>query len=199
VLCGCYPAEQPDRLVQLAILHAEFEALHPFLDGNGRLGRMLIPLFLWQVGLISQPMFYISAYFEEHREAYYESLLAVSRDGDWEGWCRFFLQAVQTQANDNLKKAKAILDLYGEMKVRFVEVTRSRYGIRVLDWVFERPIFRSSEFTAQGSIPRATAKRLLAALQADGVLKTLSAGGGRRGAIVAFPALLNIAEGRDVS
>ena len=66
--------EQPDRLVQLAILHAEFEALHPFHDGNGRMGRMLVPLFMWQKGLIRQPAFYISAYFEAHREAYYEGL-----------------------------------------------------------------------------------------------------------------------------
>lgn len=191
-------SEQPDRLVQLAVLHLEFEALHPFLDGNGRIGRMLIPLFLWQAGLISQPMFYISAYFEEHRDAYYDTLQAVSRDGDWEGWSRFFLQAVRAQADDNLRKAKAILDLYGEMKLRFVEITRSRYSIQALDWVFERPIFRSSEFTVDGAIPRATAKRLLASLQAEGVLRVLSVAGGRRGAIVAFPALLNIAEGADV-
>ena len=99
--------DAPDRLVQLAILHAEFEALHPFLDGNGRLGRMLVPLFLWQSGLIRQPMFYISAYFEARRDAYYDGLLAVSRDDDWTGWCRFFLEAIRTQAEDNLAKAQA--------------------------------------------------------------------------------------------
>ena len=75
----------PDRLVQLAILHAEFEALHPFLDGNGRLGRMLVPLFLWQRGLIREPVFYLSGYFEERRSACYEGLLAVSSDDDWTG------------------------------------------------------------------------------------------------------------------
>ena len=77
--------DTPDLLVQAAVLHAEFEALHPFLDGNGRLGRMLVPLFLWQRGLISRPMFYISAYFEAHRDEYYDGLLAVSRDEDWTG------------------------------------------------------------------------------------------------------------------
>ena len=75
--------DAPDRLVQLAVLHAEFEALPPFLDGNGRLGRMLVPLFLWQCGLIGQPMFYVSAYFEARRDTYYEGLLAVSRDDNW--------------------------------------------------------------------------------------------------------------------
>ena len=72
----------PDWLVQLAILHAEFEALHPFLDGNGRMGRILVPFFMWQRELIRQPVFYISAYFEANREAYYEGLRSVSRDDD---------------------------------------------------------------------------------------------------------------------
>src|SRR5688572_3927454 len=102
----------PDRLVQLAILHAEFEALHPFLDGNGRVGRMLIPLFMWQQGLIQAPMFYISAYFERDRGAYYDGLTLVSKDQDWTRWCQFFLEAVRIQAEDNYKKARAILDLY---------------------------------------------------------------------------------------
>ena len=89
---------KPDRLVQLAVLHAEFEALHPFLDDNGRLGRMLAPLFLWQFELIRAPTFYISAYFESRRDAYYDALLAVSRDDDWTGWVAFFLDAIKEQA-----------------------------------------------------------------------------------------------------
>ena len=104
--------DEPDQLVQLAVLHAEFEELHPFLDGNGRVGRMLVPLFLWQRGLIRAPMFYISAYFEARRDAYYEGLLAVSRDRDWTGWCRFFLEALRVQAEENLSKAQGIVDLY---------------------------------------------------------------------------------------
>ena len=117
--------DAPDRLVQLAILHAEFEALHPFLDGNGRLGRMLAPLFLWQKGLISRPMFYISAWLEAHRDEYYDRLLAVSRDDDWTGWCGFFLEAVRTQAEENLRLTQAILHLYDELKLRLPAMTRS--------------------------------------------------------------------------
>ncbi len=82
--------EAPDRLVQLALVHAEFEALHPFLDGNGRLGRMCVPLFMYKTGLIQSPMFYISAFFEAHRDEYYERLLSISRDNDWTNWCVFF-------------------------------------------------------------------------------------------------------------
>ncbi len=190
--------DAPDRLVQLAILHAEFEALHPFLDGNGRLGRMLIPLFLWQTGLIQQPMFYVSAYFEARREAYYDGLLAVSREDDWTGWCRFFLEAIRSQAEDNLLKAQGILALYEEMKRRLPVMTRSQYAIRALDWIFERPIFKSSDFVVSSGIPAPTARRFLGVLQTGDLLKVLAAGSGRRAAVFAFPALLNIAEGREV-
>lgn len=190
--------DAPDRLVQLAILHAEFEALHPFLDGNGRLGRMLVPLFLWQTGLIRRPMFYVSAYFEARRDAYYDGLLAVSRDDDWIGWCRFFLEAIRSQAEDNLTKAQGILALHEDMKRRVPEMTRSQYAIRALDWIFERPIFRTSDFVASAGIPAPTARRFLGVLQEGGVLRVLAAGSGRRAAVLAFPALLNIAEGREV-
>ena len=188
----------PDRLVQLAVVHAEFEALHPFLDGNGRLGRMLVPLFLWQTGLIRAPMFYISAYFEAHRNAYYDGLLAVSRDDDWTGWCRFFLQAVKSQAEENLAKAQGIIDLYDNAKGSVIDLTRSQYAIYALDWVFERPIFRASDFVAGSGIPKPTARRILNVLREGGILKTIQEGRGRRAAVVAFPDLLNIAEGEQV-
>lgn len=186
-----------DRLVQLAILHAEFEALHPFLDGNGRLGRMMVPLFMWQNGLIQRPMFYVSAFLETHRDEYYERLLAVSRDGDWTGWCVFFLGALKSQAEENQQKAAEILALYERMKREVADLTRSQYAIHALDWLFERPIFKSSDFVASGGIPEPTAKRILPALREAGVLRVLMEASGRRAATLCFPALLNIAEGRE--
>lgn len=185
-----------DKLVQLAVLHAEFEALHPFLDGNGRLGRMLVPLFMWRTGLIQRPMFYISAHFEAHRDEYYERLLSVSRDGDWTGWSRFFLEAVRDQAEENLSKTRAILGLYESMKQQVVAATRSQYAIHALDWIFGRPIFKSSDFVAAAGIPDPTAKRILSVLRTEGVLTVVSQGRGRRATVLAFPGLLNIAEGR---
>ena len=185
----------PDRLVQLAVLHAEFEALHPFLDGNGRLGRMLVPLFLWQHSLIRAPMFYISAYFEARRDSYYDGLLAVSRDDDWTGWCRFFLEAVRAQAEENLAKTQGILNLYDTMKHRVANATGSQYAIRALDWIFRSPIFLSSQFVARSGIPDSTARRVLRALGRVGILETIGARRGRRPAILMFPALLRIAEG----
>jgi len=189
-------ADSADRLVQLALLHAEFEALHPFLDGNGRLGRMLVPLFLWQTNLIQRPMFYVSAFLEANRDQYYERLLAVSRDGDWTGWCIFFLQALKAQAEENQQKAGEILALYERMKREVADLTRSHYAIHALDWIFERPIFKSSDFVASAGIPEPTAKRIVPALRDAGVLRVLMQASGRRAATLCFPALLNIAEGR---
>ena len=186
--------DAPDPLVQLAILHAEFEALHPFLDGNGRLGRMLVPLFMWHTGLIRAPRFYISAFFEARRDVYYEGLLAVSRDDDWTGWCRFFLEAVQVQAEDNLAKAQGIIDLYDRMKERVTELTRSQYAIRALDWIFAYPIFLSTHFVRDAGIPEATARRFLRVLREREILEPVTRGRGRRGSILIFPSLLNITE-----
>ena len=187
-------ASAPDRLLQIAILHAEFEALHPFLDGNGRLGRMLVPLLLCQYGLIREPMFYISAHFESNRDAYYEGLLSVSRDNDWTDWCRFFLQAMKSQAEDNLRKAEGIIDLYDEMKSRIAALTKSRYAIHALDWIFQYPIFGSTHLVNSG-VPAKSARRVLNTLCEDGLLETLVQASGRRPAILAFPHVLRIAEG----
>ena len=182
----------PDVLVQAASLHAEFEALHPFLDGNGRLGRMLVPLFLWNRGMIRRPVFYISAYLESNRDAYYERLLAISRDGDWTGWCRFFLTAIQQQAEDNLAKTRCILNLYKEMKPRVAAATRSRYAVHALDSIFENPVFSSAGFAARAGIPKPTAHRLLQKLRERDILTAIRPSSGSQAAILAFPMLLDV-------
>ena len=188
-------ADAPDRLVQLAIVHAEFEAIHPFLNGNGRLGRLMIPLVLSSYGLLSQPNFYLSEYLEAHRDAYYDRLLAVSRDGDWTGWCEFFLRALIAQAEANALKAKAIVTLYQEKKDWIAEITRSQYAVRALDWIFGHPIFQASDFAQAVDIPRATSKRILRVIREAGLLRELQPSSERRAAVLAFSELLNIAEG----
>ncbi len=195
--------DAPDKLIQLAIIHAEFEAIHPFPDGNGRLGRLLVPLYLVAKKLLSSPDFYISAYLEAHRDQYYDRLLAVSRDNDWTGWCVFFLNAVIEQARANHAKARAILDLYQEEKLRITDLTHSQYGViqygvMALDWLFSRPIFKASNFCSAGNIPGPTARRILKICIDEGILRTLRPARGSRPAIVAFPRLLNIAEGHEV-
>jgi Fic family protein len=184
----------PDRLIQLAILHAEFEALHPFAEGNGRLGRMLVPLFLWHQGMIRRPVFYISAYLEERRDLYYDGLLAIFRDGDWTTWCRYFLEALRMQAEDNLAKAQEIFDLYDRTTRHFSVITRSPNTVDALTWLFGHPVVRSSDFTTAAGVPKRTAHRLLGTLMEEGILQEIRAANGRRPALLGFPGLLSLAE-----
>jgi Fic family protein len=149
-------------------------------------------------GLLGSPDFFVSAYLERRREEYSERLLAVSRDGDWTGWCGFFLTALREQARENEAKAMAILALYQDRKDWFIDRTRSQHAIRALDWFFCRPISKTTDFVDTAGIPKPTAERVLRVARDEGLLRVLCAGAGRRPAILAFPALLNITEGRDV-
>lgn len=183
-----------DALVQLALVHAEFEAIHPFLDGNGRVGRMILPLFMFGKGLINRPHLYLSEYLESNRDEYYERLLAVSRDGDWTSWCAFFVHAVGEQATRDRDRAQATLDLYDELKDAMPEMTRSQYGVRALDWAFARPIFLATDFLRGSDIPNGSARRVLYALRDGGVLSEIRAPRGRRSAVYAFPRLLALSD-----
>ena len=191
-------ADEVDALIQLAIIHVEFEALHPFKDGNGRLGRMLIPLFLYQRRLLSSPDFYMSGYLEENRDEYQERLRAVSRDGAWTPWCEFFLRGITEQASANDRKARSILALYERLRTQVAELSRSQFAIKAVDFIFNMPTFITTAFTTHSGIPKPTAIRILSLLRDEGVLRTIREGSGRRAALHCFPELLNIAEGRDI-
>ena len=188
-------SDEPDPLVQLAVVHAEFESIHPFLDGNGRIGRLIVPLYMVEKGLLEAPHFYISGFLDQHRDEYYGRLLAVSRDDDWTGWSEFFLTAMAEQANVNLLRARSILTLYNELKERVVDETHSQYSVRALDWIFGKPIFRSSDFVANSGIPTPTASRILRVLRDSDILTVVSEASGRRPALLAFTRLLRLAEG----
>jgi len=190
--------DAPDPLVQLAILHAEFEALHPFLDGNGRLGRMLVPLFMSKSGLIKEPMFYISAFFERNREEYYERLLAVSRDRNWTQWAVFFLKAVVEQATENQQKALEIRSLYDETVRRIAEITHSQYAVHACEFLFRQPIFRAVDFYKAPDMTLASGRRILILLKNKGFFMEVRPARGRRSAILVYRELLNIAEGRKI-
>lgn len=187
-----------DPLVQLAIIHVEFEALHPFKDGNGRLGRMIIPLFLFERGILSGPNFYISGYLEASRDQYVEAMRAVSRDRAWTNWCVFFLQGLIEQASENQSKAKAILSLHQQMLREVAKHTHSQHSAPTVEFLFSQPVFATTHFVEGSGIPKPTALRILGVLRDANVLQTIREGSGRRAAIYAFPALLNIAEGRTV-
>lgn len=185
---------EKDGLVQLAVAKAQFEIIHPFLDGNGRLGRMLIPLFLYSKGLISSPVFYMSAYLEENRDVYYQRLQAVSRDSDWNGWIRFFLTAMIEQAAANTKKTKEILTLYERVKLEIPKLIRSQYGIQAIDALFDRPVFQSTDFMRRSQIPKESAIRILNALKKAELIRDIRPGKGRRAAVTIFPELIAITE-----
>jgi Fic family protein len=184
--------EEKDCLVQAALIHGQFELIHPFLDGNGRAGRMLIPLFLFSSEVISTPAFYMSAYLEAHRDEYYERLRQLSRSDDVQGWVEFFLRAIIAQAEEDGGKARRILALYDRMKQQVAELTRSQFAIRTLDVLFDHPIFSSPQFVGRSGVSKASAARILGVLADHGVLRVVRPGLRRRPAIYAVPELLEV-------
>lgn len=183
-----------DPLTQVALMHAEFEAIHPFLDGNGRIGRLLIPLSMVEKKLLLGPYFYISESLETYREDYVERLRAVSRDTDWDGWCEFFFGMVTIQASHNSGKALRILALYETVKSELARRTRSGFRDNAVDWIFNKPIFRAIDFAKNGGVPADTARTLLKLLIDIGYLTELVPARGRRSALLAFPNLIDIVE-----
>lgn len=181
-----------DPIVKAALLHAQFEMIHPFDDGNGRIGRLLIPLYLTQIKNLVSPSLYISAYFERNREEYTHRLAQVSQKGDWRGWIVFFLEAVVHQANANLELVRRIRDLYEEMKVRVSEATHSLQAIRIIDTLFDKPIFKASALHEELNINRPLAAKYIRALKDQEILFELRPARGRRSAILCFEALQDI-------
>ena len=127
-------------LIQCALMHYQFEAIHPYIDGNGRLGRLLIVLFLCAKGVLTQPLLYLSAYFERDRAAYYDHLLRVSVTGDWQAWIGYFLDGVVEQARDALHRARRLRDLHATMRDALQDSHQSANSLMLLDALFERPL-----------------------------------------------------------
>jgi len=187
-------SQEKDRLVQIALIHAQFELIHPFLDGNGRVGRILIPLFLYEKDILSSPMLYISAYLESHRQEYYAQLRAIPERGIYNEWVRFFLRAVSAQSKNDAKKAQDIHRLYEDMKGYLPGVLRSQFTVSALDILFAKPIFTSSQFIKDSSIPKGSAQRILRRLQEEKVLSVLRPGQGRSPNVYMFDELVSIIE-----
>jgi Fic family protein len=188
-----YHSDAPDLLVQLAILHAQFEIVHPFLDGNGRLGRIIIPLFLFEKELLSEPVFYMSAYIERNRDEYVTRLRALRDTGDaWNRWIEFFLIAMTEQA-------RSIINLYADLKTRVIDLTHSRFAVPLLDSLFEQPIFSASALFGRAGLPsKPMITEMLSRLRVANILTVLREASGRRAQILAFPELLSLCEEREV-
>jgi len=180
------------ELLKAALAHIEFEALHPFKDGNGRIGRMLITLMFWSSGAISAPHLYLSGYFEDNKGLYIDTMRNVSKTGDWESWCVFFLEAIEQQAIRNLSIAESIHDLYEEVKQEFSEILSSKWSLNALDFIFTNPVFRNNKFTANSGIPTATAARFTRVMLDNNIIRTLEEGSGRRPALYIFEPLMDL-------
>jgi Fic family protein len=177
---------------KVAVAHVEFEALHPFNDGNGRIGRLLITLLMWKFGLIHKPHFYVSAYFEANKEQYIELMRNVSKDNDWTAWVAFFLDAIASQAETNLKTAQNITQLYEEMKEPFREMSGSKWHIAAQDSIFENPVFKNSQLIKRSGMPKHVAVRITRLLHEGGLLREIRPASGRRGAMYMFEPLMDI-------
>jgi len=190
---------EPDPLVQLAVVHAQFELIHPFVDGNGRLGRMIVPLFLYEKGLLSRPCFFVSDYIEAHRSTYYQRLRGLTEPGGWTDWTEFFLTAIAVQGEASVVKARAVLDLYERLRKQVIELTRSRYAVPLLDFCFEHPVFSSSQLFERPEMPsKAAVSGMLGKLKEAGILQTVRAASGRRPQILQLRELIQLSEGRQL-
>ena len=126
-------------LVRLALIHYQFEAIHPFEDGNGRIGRLLLPLLLVEKGILSHPLIQLSAYFEQHRSEYYDHLLRISQTGGWQPWVTFFLRAVHQESNEAARRTRAILDLRAQYRDKMEAAGASAQALKIVDDLFVTP------------------------------------------------------------
>jgi Fic family protein len=182
--------QEKDPLVQMGVAHYQFEAIHPFMDGNGRIGRLLIPLFLYQRKLLSYPLLYISEFFEENRKMYYDSLNLVSKEGNWENWIRVFLIALTSQSLKTQVTVLKIIVLYNELKIKINSIN-SVYAINLLDVIFTNPIISFASVKKRLKTKSyQTIYNLLTKFIKIGILKEVS--GRKRNRIYVFQQLLDI-------
>ncbi|MFY9549552.1 MAG: Fic family protein [Thermoanaerobaculia bacterium] len=156
----------PD-LVQCALMHEQFEAIHPFLDGNGRIGRLLITLFLIERNRLSQPLLYLSAYIERNRTAYYELLQRVRTRGDWRSWILYFLRGVAEISNEAVERSGRLMELREKLRNK---VAGKRNAVRLLEQLFENPYVTVAGAVKLLGVSNPTARQAVKHLQAAGVL-----------------------------
>ena len=166
------PEETP--LIQCALLHYQFEAIHPFLDGNGRIGRLLITFFLCERGYLTQPLLYLSAFFERFRHEYYSRLLDVSKKGEWWKWIEFFLRGVVSQSKDALSDAKKILGLHVEYQTKLEKTKKIPSSAhRLIDEIFLNPVISISDLSRKWKLPFNSVKTGVLRLVKIGILKEM--------------------------
>ena len=180
----------PD-LVKAALAHVQFETIHPFLDGNGRVGRLLIALMLHDAQVLRQPLLYLSLYFKQHRAEYYRLLDAVRQDGDWEAWLDFFIEGTEQTARGAVETAHRLLALFQEDAARVRSLGRSTASaLLVFDALRARPVVRVGDLAARTGVTYPTAAKHVNALEKLGILHELT--GRRRDRVFAYSRYLTI-------
>jgi Fic family protein len=182
-------------LLRAAMAHVQFETIHPFLDGNGRLGRLLIVLLLYHGGVLSQPLLYLSLYFKQHRSIYYELLDRVRVEGDWEAWVDFFLEGVERTAAGAVQTVQRLTGLFAEDVNRIqmqgsVSAAAIRSMLRVLAALRERPLCSLKELANRSGLSFPTASKAVQTLVESGLVHELT--GQRRNRVFAYTAYLDI-------
>ena len=180
-------------LVDIALVHYQFEAVHPFLDGNGRIGRLLITLMLIDRDLLPEPLLYLSAYFERHRGAYYDHLLSVSQKGDWEGWLLFFLRGVLTEARDAARRAGMLFDLREDYRERFRREGGGANLLAAVEHLFARPVTDIREVEGSLNVSFEASRRLVGRLEKEGVLEEIT--GRRRNRVYVAREIVRVLQG----
>ena len=160
----------PD-LIQCGLMHEQFEAIHPFLDGNGRVGRLLITLFLIKRRRLSQPLLYLSAFIEAHRQDYYDLLQRVRTEGDWKGWLRFFLTGVSEVASEATQRAGQLMTLREEFNLRLRQSPRA---LALLDELFANPYMTVAKAASRLDVAIPTATRAIKLLESEGLLEKVT-------------------------
>ncbi|MHB1279217.1 MAG: Fic family protein, partial [Bacteroidia bacterium] len=179
------------ELLKVAILHFQFETIHPFLDGNGRVGRMLIPLYLMSKGVLKQPVLYLSGFFEKHRSLYYDNLTRVRTHNDLAQWLKFFLAGIIETAKHGVKTYDSILRLQKEVDTKLIPLgSRAIHAQKVMGHLFRSPIVDAQQVAAIINKSNVSAYKLIADLERLGILEEMT--GGQRGRMYRFREYLDL-------
>jgi Fic family protein len=163
-------------IIDLALIHYQFETIHPFADGNGRVGRILIPIILMQKGLLDRPILYVSPYIEEHKDEYIDLLYEVSRTGTWTEWVRFFLKAIRDSCAETIVTIDRLFQLHREYRERAHKVSRSGTAIKIVDSLFERPVLSIPDAATRAGVTYPPAASAVARLMEAGILREMAGG-----------------------
>ena len=181
------------NLIALALAHYQFETIHPFLDGNGRIGRLLVPLALCQRGVLARPMLYLSAYFERHRSRYYHLLFETSATGDPIPWINFFLDGVAHQALDAEERTVTLVDLQRDIREDLLAVRVTNTTLRLAESLLDRPYVTAKRVTREFGVTAPTAQKAIDSLVDQGILTEVT--GQKRNRVYLSPRIMDAVYG----